>query len=56
MSKLVDGLYDRLIYEDERDEISALANASRVQRGEPSVAQSREYLQGNRMNATVVNI
>lgn len=44
MSKLVDGLYDRLIYEGERDEISALANASRVQRGVPSVAQSREYL------------
>ena len=44
MSKLVDGLYDRLIYEDERNEISALANASRVQWGEPSVAQSREYL------------
>lgn len=44
MSKFADGLYDRLIYENENTELSALAEAARVQFGDPSAAQSREYL------------
>ena len=44
MNQLVDGLYDRLIYENESEEISALADASRVQWGPLSAVQSREYL------------